>query len=138
MNYLNIVKLSLKTTFHPPGNATAHQIRLYGLGSWLIGFLTMVVLSLTISVLEEITLNNNLGIIYISIYFISFGLMVVGCYRALTGKKTSIKVDDYEVSYIRVIIGVLSYLLSIMIPTSIILLFLYFLQWIGIEPNKFF
>ena len=138
MNYLNIVQLPLKTTFKPPDNATARQIRLYGLVSWLIGFITMVVLSLTISVLEEISVNNSLRIIYISIYFVSFGLMVIGCYRALSGKKTSIEVNDYEVSYMRVIISVLSYLLSIMIPTSIILLFLYFLQWTGIEPNKFF
>jgi hypothetical protein len=138
MNYLNIVQLSLKTTFNPPDNATAHQIRLYGLGAWIIGFLAMVVLSLTISVLEKTTLTNNFGIIYICVYFVSFGLMVIGCYRALTGKKTSIKVNEHEVSSIRVIVGVLSYLLSIMIPISIILLFLYFLQWIGIEPNKFF
>jgi len=138
MNYLNIVQLSLKTTFNPPDNATAHQIRLYGMGSWLIGFIIMVVLSLTVSVLEKIAINNNLGIIYISVLFISFGLMVTGCYRALTGKKSSVNVNEYEVSYIRVIIGVVSFLLSIMIPASIMLLFLYFLQWIGIEPNKLF
>ena len=64
--------------------------------------------------------------------------MVTGCYRVLTGKKTSKNVSDYEVSYIRVIMGVVSFLLSIMIPVSIMVLFLYFLQWIGIEPNKLF
>lgn len=138
MGYFNRVQLSLKTTFNPPDNATALQIRLYGLGAWLIGFIIMVVLCLTIPVLERITINNNLGIIYISIFFVAFGLMATGCYRALTGKKTSKNVNDYEVSYTRVIMGVVSFLLSIMIPASIMVLFLYFLQWIGIEPNKLF
>ena len=136
MDYFNRVQLSLKTTFNPPDNATALQIRLYGLGAWLIGFIIMVVLCLTIPVLERITINNNLGIIYVSISFVAFGLMATGCYRALTGKKTSRNVNDYEVSYTRVIMGVVSFLLSIMIPASIMLLFLYFLQWMGIEPNK--
>ena len=138
MNYFYLVRLSLKTTFNPPDNATAHQIRLYGLVSWLIGFVTMVVVSLSIPVLEKITISNKLGIICISIFFVSFSIMVTGCYRALTGKKTSINVNDYEVSYIRVMTGLVFYLLSIMIPISIMLLFLYFLQWIGIEPNKLF
>ena len=65
MDYFNIVQLSLKTTFNPPDNATAPQIRLYGLGAWLIGFIIMIVLCLTIPVLERITINNNLGIIYL-------------------------------------------------------------------------
>jgi hypothetical protein len=138
MDYFNRVQLSLKTTFNPPDNASALQIRLYGLGAWLIGFIIMVVLCLTIPALERITINNNLGIIYISISFVAFGLMATGCYRALTGKKTSKNVNDYEVSYTRVIVGVVSFLLSIMIPASIMLLFLYFLQWMGIEPNKLF
>lgn len=138
MDYFNRVQLSLKTTFNPPDNASALQIRLYGLGAWLIGFIIMVVLCLTIPLLERITIDNNLGIIYISISFVAFGLMATGCYRALTGKKTSKNVNDYEVSYTRVIMGVVSFLLSIMIPTSIMLLFLYFLQWMGIEPNKLF
>jgi len=138
MDYFNRVQLSLKTTFNPPDNVSALQIRLYGLGAWLIGFFIMVVLCLTIPVLERITINNNLGIIYISISFVAFGLMATGCYRALTGKKTSKNVNNYEVSYTRVIMGVVSFLLSVMIPASIMLLFLYFLQWIGIEPNKLF
>jgi len=138
MDYFTRVQLSLKTTFNPPDNATALQIRLYGLGAWLIGFIIMVALCLTIPVLERITINNNLGIIYVSISFVAFGLMATGCYRALTGKKTSRNVNDYEVSYTRVIMGVVSFLLSIMIPASIMLLFLYFLQWMGIEPNKLF
>jgi hypothetical protein len=138
MNYLNTVQLSLKTTFNPPDNASAHQIRLFGLGAWLIGFIIMLVLCLGISVLERIIINTNLGIIYISISFVAFGLMTTGCYRALTGKNTSKKINDYEVSYARVIMGLVYFLLSIMIPISIMLLFLYFLQWIGIEPNKLF
>ena len=138
MDYFNRVQLSLKTTFNPPDNVSALQIRLYGLGAWLIGFFIMVVLCLTIPVLERITINNNLGIIYISISFVAFGLMATGCYRALTGKKTSKNVNNYEVSYTRVIMGVVSFLLSVMIPASIMLLFLYFLQWIGIELNKLF
>lgn len=138
MDYFNRVQVSLKTTFNPRDNASALQIRLYGLGAWLIGFIIMVVLCLTIPVLERITINNNLGIIYICISFVAFGLMTTGCYRALTGKKTSKNVNDYEVSYIRVIMGVVSFLLSIMIPASIMVLLLYFLQWMGIEPNKLF
>jgi hypothetical protein len=138
MDYFNRVQLSLKTTFNPPENATALQVRLYGLGAWLIGFIIMIVLCLTITVLEKIPINTNLGIIYISIFFVAFGLMITGCYRALTGKKISKNVNDYEVSYTRVIMGVMSFLLSIMIPASIMVIFLYFLQWIGIEPNKLF
>lgn len=138
MDLFNRVQLSLKTVFNPPDNASAQQIRLYGLGAWLIGFIIMVVLCLSIPVLERSTVNNNLGIIYISICVVAFGLMTTGCYRALTGKKRSKNVDDYEVSYTRVIIGVMSFLLSIIIPASIMLLFIYFLQWIGIEPNKIF
>ena len=138
MDYLNRVQLSLKTTFNPPDSATALQIRLYGLGAWLIGFIVMVVLCLTIPVVERISFNNNLGIIYICISLVAFGLMTTGCYRALTGKKTSKSVNEYEVSYTRVIIGVVSFLLSIVIPASIMLLFFYFLHWIGIEPNKLF
>jgi len=138
MDYFNSVQLSLKTTFNPPDNATALQIRLYGLCAWLIGFIIMVVLCLTTPIVERIIINNNLGIIYISISFVAFGLMAIGCYRVLTGKKTSKNVNDYEVSYTRVIMGVVSFLLSIMIPASIMVLFLYFLQWIGIEPNKLF
>jgi hypothetical protein len=138
MDYFNSVQLSLKTTFNPPDNATALQIRLYGLGAWLIGFIIMVVLCLTTPILQRITINNNLGVIYISISFVAFSLMATGCYRVLTGKKTSKNVSDYEVSFTRIIMGVGSLLLSIMIPTSIMLSFLYFLQWIGIEPNKFF
>jgi hypothetical protein len=138
MDYFNRVQLSLKTTFNPPDNATVPQIRLYGLGAWLIGFIIMIVLCLTIPVLERITINNNLGIIYICISIVAFGLMTTGCYRALTGKKTSKNVNEYDVSYTRVILGVVSFLLSIIIPISIMLLVLYFLQWIGIEPNKLF
>ena len=138
MDYFNRVQLSLKTTFNPPDNATAPQIRLYGLGAWLIGFIIMIVLCLTIPVLERITINNNLGIIYICISIVAFGLMTTGCYRALTGKKTSKNVKEYDVSYIRVIIGVVSFLLSIIIPILIMLLVLYFLRWIGIEPNRLF
>jgi hypothetical protein len=74
MNYFNRVQLSLKTTFNPPDNATARQIRLYGLGGWLIGFIIMVVLCLTIPILERMTIDSNLGIIYISICFVAFGL----------------------------------------------------------------
>jgi hypothetical protein len=69
---------------------------------------------------------------------VAFGLMTTGCYRALTGKKASKSVNEYEVSYTRVTIGVVSFLLSIVIPASIMLLFFYFLHWIGIEPNKLF
>jgi hypothetical protein len=138
MDYLNRVQLSLKTTFNPPDSATALQIRLYGLGAWLIGFFIMVVLCLTIPVVEKISFNNNLGIIYLCITFVAFGLMTTGCYRALTGKKMVKSVKEYEVSYTRVIIGLASFLLSIMIPASIMLLFFYLLQWIGIEPNRLF
>lgn len=138
MDYFNRVQLSLKTTFNPPDDSTVHQIRLYGLGAWLIGFIIMMVLCLTIPILERLSADLNLGVIYISISFVAFGLMVTGCYRTLTGKKISKNLNDYEVSYTRVIVGVVSFLLSIMIPASIMLLFLYFLQWIGIEPNKLF
>lgn len=138
MDYFKRVQLSLKTTFNPPDNATALQIKLYGLGAWLIGFIIMVILFLTIPVLERITIINNLGIIYFFISLVAFGLMTTGCYRTLTGKKISKNVNDYEVSYTRVIMGVVSFLLSIMIPASIMLLLINFLQWMGIEPNKLF
>jgi hypothetical protein len=138
MDLFNRVQLSLKTTFNPPDDATALQVRLHGLGAWLIGFIIMLVLSLAIPVLEKIAIYTNLGIIYMCISFIAFGLMTTGCYRALTGKKISKNVNAYEVSYTRVIMGVVSFLLSITIPASIMVLFLYFLQWIGIEPNKLF
>ena len=138
MEYFNKVQLSLKTTFNPPDDATALQIRLYGLGAWLIGFIVVIILCLSISVLEKMTIHNNLGIIYICISFVAYGLMTTGCYRALTGKKISKNVHDYEVSGARVIMGVVSFLLSIIIPTSIMVSFLYFLQWLGIEPNKLF
>ena len=111
MNVLNIVQLSFKITFNPPDNATGNQIRLYGLGAWLIGFIIMVVLCWTIPVLERIIIHTDLGTIYICISFVAFGLMTTGCYRALTGKKTSKSVTDYEVSYTRVIMGVVSFLL---------------------------
>lgn len=136
MDYFKRVQLSLKTTFNPPDNATALEIRLYGLGAWLIGFIIVVVLCLIIPAMERIKLNNNLGIIYFFISFVAFGLMTTGCYRALTGRKISKNLNEYAVSYIRVIIGVVSFLLSMIIPASIMVLVLYFLQWMGIEPNK--
>lgn len=138
MDLLHRVKLSLKTTFNPPDNATARHVRVYGLGAWLIGFIIMVFLSLAIPVLEIIPINANLGIVYMCISFIAFGLMTTGCYRALTGKRISKNINDHEVSFTRVIMGVVSFLLSLTIPVSIIVLFLYFLQWLGIEPNKLF
>ena len=138
MDYFNRVQLSLKTTLNPPDNATALQIRLYGLGAWLIGFIIVVVLCLIIPAMERIRTNNNLGIIYFFISLVAFGLMTTGCYRALTGKKISKNLNDYEVSYIRVIMGVVSFILSMIIPASIMVLVLYFLQWMGIEPNKLF
>jgi hypothetical protein len=138
MNYFNRVQLSLKTTFNPPDNATSLQIRLYGLGAWLIGFVIVVVLCLIIPAMERIKFNNNLGIIYFFISLIAFGLMTTGCYRALTGKKISKNLNEYEVSYTRVIVGVVSFLLSMIIPASIMVFVLYFLQWMGIEPNKLF
>ena len=94
MNYFNRVKLSLKTTFNPPDNATALQIRLYGLGAWLFGFIIVVVLCLIIPAMERIKFANNLGIIYFFISFIAFGLMTTGCYRALTGKKISRNLNE--------------------------------------------
>ena len=136
MNYFNRVQLSLKTTFNPPDNATALQIRLYGLGAWLIGFIIVVVLCLIIPAMERIKFNNNLEIIYFFISLIAFGLMTTGCYRALTGRKISKNLNEYAVSYILVIMGVVSFLLSMIIPASIMVLVLYFLQWMGIEPNK--
>jgi len=138
MNYFNRVQLSLKTTFNPPDNATALQIRLYGLGAWLIGFIIVVVLCLIIPAMERIKFNNNLGIIYFFISLIAFGLMTTGCYRALTGKKISKNLNEYEVSFTRVIVSVVSFLLSMIIPASIMLLVLYFLQWMAIEPNRLF
>lgn len=98
----------------------------------------MVILFLTIPVLERITINNNLGKFYFFISLVAFGLMTTGCYRTLTGKEISKNVNNYEVSYTRVIMGVVSFLLSIMIPASIMLLLINFLQWMGIEPNKLF
>jgi hypothetical protein len=138
MTLFDKVQSSLKTAFNPSENATARQIRFSGFGAWVIGFLIMVVLCWAISVLERIISNTNLGIVYISITVVAFGLMTTGCYRTLTGKKTSKITNDYEVSYTRVIKGVVSFILSTMIPTSIMLLFLYFLQWMGIEPNTLF
>ena len=138
MDFLNRVQLSLKMTFRPPDDATPLQIRLCGLGAWFLGFTIMVFLTLTIPFLERIAIDSNLGIVYLCVIIVAFGLMVTGCYRTLTGKKASREVDEYEVSSVRVIIGVVSFLLSITIPASIIVLFLYFLQWVGIEPNQFF
>ena len=138
MNYLNLVQKSLRTTFSPPDHASSSQIRLYGLGAWIIGFLIVVALCWAIPVLERLIININLGIIYACISIVAFGLMTTGCFRALTGKKMSGKTDDQAVSFTRVIMGLVSFLLSITIPISIMLLFLYFLQWIGIEPNTLF
>ena len=138
MDLFNRVQLSLKTTFNPPDNATARQVRLYGLGAWLIGFIIMLVLCLAIPVLEKIAINMNLGIIYMCICFVAFGLMTTGCYRALTGKKISKNANAYEVSFTRIIMGVASFLLSMTIPLSIAVLFLYVLQWFGIESNQLF
>lgn len=138
MDYLNRVQLALKTTFNPPDNATALQIRLYGLGAWLIGFIILVVLLLSVPVLEKTIISTELAMVYLSISFVAFGLMATGCYRALTGKNTAGNVNDYEVSLARVIKGLISILLSMIIPASIVLVLLYFLQWIGIEPNELF
>lgn len=62
MDYLNRVQLALKTTLHPPDNASARQIRRYGFGAWLIGFIILVVLSLGIPVLERIMISTELGL----------------------------------------------------------------------------
>jgi len=130
--------MSLLTVFNPPDAATSRQIRLYGAGAWLIGLVSLVVLSLAAPVLERIPFETDLKMIYIPTLLVAFGLMVTGCYRALTGKKTSKNVEDHEVSYARVIIGVMSVLLSLLIPATIVVACLYFVQWIGIEPNKIF
>jgi hypothetical protein len=138
MNLFNLVQMSLKTTLNPPGNATASQIRIYGLGAWFVGFFIMVILCWAIAVLEKEINHFNLGIIYACIAIIAFGLMTTGCYRVLSGKKTSENLNASSISFARIVVGGVSFLLSLMIPISIMLLFLYFLQWIGIEPNTLF
>lgn len=62
--------------------------------------------------------------------------MATGCFRAITGKNTAGNANDYEVSWVRVIKGLIALLLSIIIPVSMVLALLYFLQGMGIEPNK--
>ena len=137
MDFFDRVQMSLKMTFNPPREATSRQIRLYGLGAWAVGFVAAVVLSSAGPAIDRITFETDLEIIYIPTVLVAFGLMVTGCYRALTGKKTSKSVDDYDVSPARVIVGLVSLLLSLMIPAVILVGLLYALQWIGIEANRF-
>jgi len=138
MDLLERAQLSFKMTFNPPDGATSRQIRLYGLGAWIVGFVAIILLSSAGPVIEGLSFETDLEMIYIPCVFVAFGLMVTGCYRTLTGKKTSKHVDDYEVSPVRVIVGVVSMLLSLVIPATLMVGVLYFLQWIGMEPNEMF
>jgi len=136
MDFFDRVRTSLKITFNQPREATSRQIRLHGLGAWAVGFVSIIVLSFAGPAIDRITFETDLEMIYIPTVLVAFGLMATGCYRALTGKKPSKDMDDYDVSPARIIVGVVSLLLSLMIPAAHIDGALYFLQMLGIEPNQ--
>ena len=138
LNYLKRIEVAIKTTFNPPNDATSKQIRVYGLAAWLIGLIAMLIITIATPLLERVTPGRGLGIVFLAVSLVAYGLMATGCYRALTGKKESQAHNPYEVSFLRIIVGLVSVILSITIPATILVLFLYFLQWIGIEPNKLF
>ena len=98
----------------------------------------MLFLTIATPLLARATPGRGLGIVFLAVCLVAYGLMATGCYRALTGKKQSQAHDPYEVSFLRIILGLVSVILSMVIPATILVLFLYFLQWIGIEPNKLF
>lgn len=129
------VKIALKSTFNPPEDATSKQIRIYGLGAWLIGFVLAIINNLFFIYVTKN--DDSLGIIIHFILLLSLVaavLMVSGCYRTLTGKK-DYKGDDNHISasFARIIIGMVAYVLAIAIPLAIFLLVIYILQWAGIE-----
>ncbi len=138
MDYLERVGQKLGTTFDSSANATVHQIRRYGLGAWLAGLLVLVVLALSIPLLERSVISTEVAMAYASASLVAFGLMAIGCYKALTGKNLKVRVNDYEASLARVIKLQIAILLSITIPALIVVAFLYFLHWIGVEPNRIF
>lgn len=135
---LKKVELSLKTTFNPPDTSSAKQIRIYGLIAWLVGFLIMIVNTVAFSVIDRIIDIGTLRLVFVAISLVATGFMVSGFYRFLTGKKEPKSESAYEISLYRVGLVFISMILSIAIPVMIIVLILYYLQSIGIEPNKLF
>jgi hypothetical protein len=135
---LKMVELSLKTTFNPPDTSSTKQIRINGLIAWLVGFLIMIVNTMAVSIIYRIMNIGSLGLVFFAISLAAVGFMVSGFYRFLTGKKEQKSENEYEISLYRVGLVFISLILSITIPVMIIGLILYYLQSIGIEPNKLF
>jgi hypothetical protein len=133
-----MLETSLSTTFNPPEKASSKQIRIYGLASWLFGLVSMIVIMIFNFGVPSLMKYRFVALSTIILYFISFCLMITGCYRVLTGRSKSVEVDKYEISFSRILLGVMAYFISVGLPATIILMFLYFLQWIGIDPRQLF
>ena len=138
MDYLERIGLALKTTLDSPDNATVSQIRLTGLGAWLAGFVILVVLALSLPLLEKWIISTEVALVYLVVSIAAFALMAIGCYRALTGRNVNVRVNDYEASLARVIKLQIALLLSVAVPALMVVALLYFLHWMGPEPNRFF
>ncbi len=128
--------LAVQNVFNPPKNATSGQVRLYGAAAWLVGLVTAIVGAVSLSLLGQLRVVPRFAMLVGIFPLAGFGLMTIGGYRALTGKNVQVTMDMTEISIFRVIVGLFALLVSFVLAGAAATAFLYYLQWVGIDPRN--
>ena len=82
--------------------------------------------------------KRSVLMIIAGIDFVGYALMIVGCYRVITGKRADVAVEAADVSVIRVIVGLFAAILSLVIPLLIAFGILEGMFRLGLDPRVFF
>jgi hypothetical protein len=98
---------ALQHTLRVPPAATARQVRVDGAIAAVVGLVVVVGGALAAMVIEKVAATVGIGRAMLALVFAGYGLLVVGGYRAVTGRHPASEPQDALSSLRRIGTGVL-------------------------------
>ena len=113
---------ALQHTFHVPPAATARQVRVDGGIAAVVGLVVVVGSMLLMMALEKVTKTVGFGRAMLALVLVGYGLLIVGGYRALTGRHPASEQHDALSSLRRIGTGILVVVLAFGLLFGLLLL----------------
>jgi hypothetical protein len=112
----------LSRTLHVPPEATTREVRVDGLIAAVVGLVVVLAGTLGAMTLEKIALTVGFGRAMLVLVFVGYGLLVIGGYRALTGRHPAHEQHDAMSSIRRIGTGILVVCLAFALLFGLLLL----------------
>ncbi len=97
---------ALQHTLRVPPQATAREVRVNGGIAVAVGLVVIIGSALIAAALEKVTMTVGFGRLMLAVIFVGYGLIIIGGYRALTGRHPAAEQHDALSSLRRIGTGI--------------------------------